>query len=141
MAAGRQWLAGITAALALAACSSLIYKPPPPPDPRLRPADYRRQIINLLPTILDDVSAMRDTAITELALTDVDGVSLYTACVRFNPRKSRTEYRGVQERFAIFHGGELAQFVPATAGQCAKAAWQPFPELAKHCVGDHCLKR
>ena len=136
MAAGRHGFAAVAAAVALAACA---YNPPAP-DVRQPPADYRKQILDYMPKGMQDVSGMRDTGITELALTDVNGVSVYTACVRYNPRLSRTEYEGVRERLAIFHGGRLAQFIEPTAGQCAKVTWLPFPEMEKLCLGDHCRR-
>ena len=126
------------AACVLAALAACIPAKPPEIDPLAPPSDYRKQILNFMYKVLPDPSGMRDAAITELAVTPVGNVSLYTACVRFNPRKSRTEYEGVQERFAIFHGGFLTPFIPAAAGQCAKAAWQPFPELEKLCFGERC---
>jgi hypothetical protein len=141
MAERRHWLAGVTAALALAACSRMLYQPPPPPDPLLVPTNYRQQIVEFMPQLIDDPSDMRDTAITEPAVRPVGGVNLYTACVRFNPKQSRTEYFGVRERLAIFHGGTLTQFIPADAGQCAKVAWQPFPELAKACYSGNCQRK
>jgi hypothetical protein len=131
----------VTVALALAACSNMGYKPPPEPDPQLRPDDYRKQIIEMMPKLIEDPSGMRDTGITELALTPVGSSTLYAACVRYRPRKSRTEYDTLQERLAVFHGGSLAQFVLASSGQCAKAAYRPFPELEKLCFGDRCPRQ
>jgi hypothetical protein len=137
MAARRPIIFCVAAMLVLAACN---VTPPKPPDidPLTAPVDYRKQIIEMMPKLVDDPSGMRDTAVTELSLQPVGGATLYTACVRFNPKKSRTEYMGVQERLAVFHGGYLAQFVSVSGGQCAKAAWQPFPELAKLCFGERC---
>ena len=125
-------------ALALAACAG---RDPPAVDPNLFPSDYKADILKMMPQIVDDPSNMRDTAISELALTQIGNERRYAACVRFNPRKSPTVYEGVQERLAIFNGGNLAQFIPATPEQCGKVAYKPFPELEKLCFGDRCPSR
>jgi hypothetical protein len=136
MASRRRPLAAL-AVFTLAACSAAQQKPPEV-DPLLPPADYRKQILAMMPKLVDEVTGIREVGITELAITPVGSVSLYTACVRYNPRTSPTGYLGVRERFAIFHGGQLGQFVPASSGQCAKAVYQPFPELERLCVGASC---
>jgi hypothetical protein len=123
-------------ALALAACAGS--SPKPEVDPNLFPADYKDQILKMMPEIVADPSYMRDTGISDLTLRPVGESNRYAVCVRFNPRKSKTEYAGVQERLAIFYGGKLAQFVKATPEQCGKAAYKPFPELEQLCFGDRC---
>jgi hypothetical protein len=121
----------------LAACSGL-GREPPKVDENLFPADYKKEIVNIMPSILADPTNIRGAFISEPALTSFGASSRYTACVRYNARKSRSEYSGSQDRLAIFHGGQLNQFIPATAEQCGKAAYQPFPELEKICFQQKC---
>jgi hypothetical protein len=123
--------------LVLAACAGS--SPKPKIDPNVFPTNYKTEILKIMPDIVADPSNMRDTGISDPTLRTVgeDG-SRYEVCVRFNPRKSKTEYAGMQERLAIFYGGNLAQFVKATPEQCGKAVYQPFPELEHLCVGNQC---
>ena len=135
MATEGQIIRCVAIALVLAGCA---ITQPPEIDPLLFPADYKKQILDMMPQLFEDPSGMRETSVTELTLMPVGAASLYGACVRFRPRKSRTEYDSLQERVAIFHGGSLTQFVTASSGQCANAAYRPFPELEKLCFGERC---
>jgi hypothetical protein len=123
-------------ALALAACAGS--SPPKTVDANAFPAAYKAEILKIMPEIVADPSNMRDTGISDITLTPIGNERRYTVCVRFNPRKSKTDYDGIQERFGVFYGGELAQFTLATPEQCGKVAYKPFPELEKLCFGNRC---
>jgi hypothetical protein len=125
-------------AVVLAACSG---PEKPAVDPNFFPADYKAAILKVIPDVVADPADMRDTGISDLALMQIGSSQRYAACVRFNPKKSKTEYDGIQVRLAIFNGGNLAQFIAATSEQCGNVAYKPFPELEKLCFGDRCKSK
>ena len=130
--------ASLTAALALAACSS---KGKPQIDENLFPADYRNAILNTVMTSkLMDPTNIREASITDPFLKPVPGggATRYVVCTRFNARDSMRQYMGVAEYVAYFYAGDLTQFVKPTGDVCAGAAYKPFPELEKVCLGDKC---
>ncbi len=122
-------------ALALAACTS---REPPKVEPNIYPSDYRKEIIAAMPSVVADTSNIREAGVTDPALMKFGDVERYASCVRFNPKKSKTEYAGVQERVAIFFAGQLTQFPKASPEQCGHAAYKPFPELEKLCLRERC---
>jgi hypothetical protein len=122
----------------LAACSGT---EKPAVEPNLFPADYKDQILKAMPEVVADTAYIRDAGITDPALMQFGAAQRYAACVRFNPRKSGTEYDGIQVRLAIFNGGSLTQFTKATTEQCGSAAYKPFPEMERLCLGERCRRR
>jgi hypothetical protein len=133
---------GVGSARALFALTVVIAgctgREPPKIDENLFPANYKADILKVMPDILGDPTNIRDAFISEPALMPFRNVSRYTVCVRFNPRTSGRRYAGSQDRIGIFLAGELQQFVPATPEQCGKAAYKPFPELEKLCHVQRC---
>jgi hypothetical protein len=126
------------AVCALAACSSLGFKEPPPVDPNLYPTHYQEEILRTLKDTLDDPTNVRDAYLSEPALTMVGKDQRYTSCVRYNARDLRRQYVGSKDRIAYYYGGHLNQLVDATPEQCANAAFKPFPELEKLCYQKKC---
>ena len=122
--------------LTLAACTP---KPPPAVDPNLFPKDYRKEILNTMKTTLAVNTNVRDAFISPPVLTPVGKDQRYTACVRANSRNMQGEYTGPKDRIAYFYGGHLNQLVLADSGQCANAAYAPFPELEHICLTKKCL--
>ncbi len=55
----------------------------------------------------------------------------YMVCLRFNAKDSTGKYQGSRDYMVAFLSGRLDTIVPARREQCAKAEWQPFPELEK----------
>ena len=51
---------------------------------------------------------------------------------------SARQYTGAKDRIGYFFGGHLNQLVDATKEQCGNAAYKPFPELEKICLGTKC---
>jgi len=127
--------AGIVLAAALVSCAA---PEPPKVNPNLYPTDYRKQILEAVSRVIDDTSNIRDAGVTDPALMKFDLTERFASCVRFNPKKSRNEYLGIQVRIAIFYGGQLSQFPPAAAEQCGHAVYRPFPELEKLCLRERC---
>jgi hypothetical protein len=118
--------------LALAACASNDKKEA---DSNIVPANYRQEILDTLTSTLPDPTNVRDAYITDPTLTAISKEPHYTVCVRYNGRNANHEYMGSKDRIGFFYGGHLNQLVDADQGQCAKAAYKPFPELEKLCLG------
>jgi hypothetical protein len=101
------------------------------------PTDYKREILAAMHAYLNDPSGIRDAAISEPELKPTAGSgSIFNAspthfmvCLRFNPKKSATEYAGVKEVAAVFIAGRFEQFIEPLKDQCAGATYAPFPEL------------
>jgi hypothetical protein len=133
-------LLALAGGTALAACSS---NAPTGPNENAVPTEYRKEIVALMPTLLDDPTNIRDAAITDPFLAPIPGAgstggTRYIVCMRFNPRNYNHEYLGITERVGYFYGGKLNQFVKPAPGQCSGAAYKPFPELEKICLGTTC---
>lgn len=121
---------------ALAACSGSGGKTEA--DPNVFPAQYKQEVLTALSTALDDPTNIRDAFISEPALVTVAGAQRYAVCVRYNARDLARRYVGSKDRIAYFYGGYLNQIVDATAEQCGKAGYRPFPELEKLCLAAKC---
>src|SRR5262245_22983084 len=82
-------------------------KDPPAVDPNLPPTatEYRKEVIELTKTLLDDATNIRDAGITDPFLGPAAGTPRYMICVRFNPRNANHEYTGIVERVGYFYAG------------------------------------
>jgi hypothetical protein len=129
---------GLAFGLALAACSSS--SKTEDVEPNIFPAKYKDEVIATLTPVLSDPTNLRDTFISEPALTAISGgkEQRYTVCVRYNQRDPSRRYMGVTDRIGYFYGGHLNQLIEATKEQCGNAAYRPFPELAKLCQATKC---
>ena len=123
-------------ALALAACSS--DKGNKEPDPNILPVNYKQEIIDTLAKALDDPTNVRDAFISEPVLRPASKDQRYTVCVRANARNLSRQYTGAKDRIGYFYNGHLNQLVEASKEQCGNAAYKPFPELEKFCLGTKC---
>jgi hypothetical protein len=129
----------IAVTLALAGCGSSEYLGKPKEvDPNIVPANYKKEIVDTLKGVLIDPTNVRDAFISEPALTAVGKDQRYAACVRLNSRGYHREYLGSKDRIAYFFGGHLNQLVDASKEQCGNAAYKPFPEVEKLCLGKSC---
>ena len=81
---------------------------------------------------------MRDAFISEPVLRSAGKEQRYTVCVRANSRNLLRDYTGAKDRIGYFYGGHLNQLIEATKEQCGNAAYKPFPELEKYCLGTKC---
>ncbi len=133
--AAKLFAVGVVLCLALAACTSSGQKEP---DPNIYPTNYKQEILDTLTHMLVDPTKVRDAFITEPALALVSKDQRYTVCVRSNNRDPNRKYMGITDRVAYFYAGHLNQLIEATKEQCAKAAYKPFPELEKLCLGKSC---
>jgi hypothetical protein len=119
-------------ALWLAACGGVHNQPRAPADPNILPAaSYKTDILAFLRTYLNDPTRIRGAFVSEPALMEVSGIQRYASCLRFNARKSNGDYEGSKDRIVLFLSGRLDTMVNARPEQCAKATFQPFPELER----------
>lgn len=107
-------------------------------DPNLFPTEYQKEILQALTATLDDPTNIREAAITDPVLRPAGHEQRYSVCVRFNARSGSRLYIGPKDRIAYFYGGRLNQLVDADQGQCANAAYRPWPELEKYCLAKSC---
>jgi hypothetical protein len=121
--------------LGLAACSTDASKGS---DPNIMPANYKQEILDTMMSTLPDPTNVREAFISDLALVTVGKEPRYSICVRYNGRNENRQYMGSKDRIGFFYGGHLNQLVEADQGQCAKAAYKPFPELEKLCLAKKC---
>jgi hypothetical protein len=117
--------------LALASCVANDKKEA---DSNIVPTNYKQEILDTLMSTLPDPTNVRDAFISDPALTTISKEPHYTVCVRYNGRNENREYMGSKDRIGFFFAGHLNQLVDAE-GQCVKAAYKPFPELEKLCLG------
>jgi hypothetical protein len=97
------------------------------------PANYRTDILAGMHAYLNDPTGIRDAAIAVPVLkpASTSFPARYMVCLRFNPRKSATDYAGVKDVAAVFLAGRFDQFIETPKELCADANYTPFPELEK----------
>jgi hypothetical protein len=111
----------LAASVAIAGCSST---PKPAADANVLPTDYRNQVATYLGQVVSDRADFRSSLIGAPVLKQVGASEHYVVCVMLNGRNQH------KEKLVIYLGANINQFVDATPGQCADAAYQPFKELA-----------
>jgi hypothetical protein len=111
----------LLASLAIAGCSNT---PKPAADANILPTDYRNQIATYLAQLLPDRADFRSSMIGTPVLKQVGAGEHYIVCVMLNGHNQH------KENVVIYLGTNINQYVDATPGQCADAAYQPFKELA-----------
>jgi hypothetical protein len=129
--ASRNFGAAAAAALTLCACSSFTPEKEKPVEENLFPKNYKTAILARLRDQLPDEKGIRGAFLAEPVLKPRDANTRYIACIRFDAKDERGQYRGNKEYAAFFYGGELTQIVDATRELCDKSAYQPFPELER----------
>jgi hypothetical protein len=130
-------LLAAVAALLLANCSdnlpNLLAKDEPKVNPNLYPKEYKRTVVTFMTQNEANAIGIRDAAISEPALRQLENVERYVSCLRYTTR-SGTQH----ERMIYYIGGQINQFVKTTPEQCSWANYAPFPELERICLGDKC---
>jgi hypothetical protein len=123
--------------IALAACSSggeersfsLFDKKPD--TPQSFPADYRAELLGFMKTYLNNPIGVRDAAMAEPVMRDVNGKMRYISCLRYSARESDGSYREPRERAVLFVNGRLDRMIEKSGDLCTGAALAPFPDLEK----------
>jgi len=123
MTTARTWITLLLTSLVIAGCSKTP-KPETAADPTVLPTDYRGEIATYLAQLLPDRADFRSSLIGTPLLEQVGAGQHYVVCVMLNGHNQH------KEKVVIYLGTIINQFVDATPGQCANAAYQPFKELA-----------
>lgn len=121
----------LCAALGVGACSSVQNQGRERAEPNIAPVSYKSDILAFLRTYLNDPTNIRGAFVSAPALTQIGGVERYVSCLKFNARKVGGDYEGSKERLVLFLSGRLDTMIPAKPDQCARASYQPFPELER----------
>jgi hypothetical protein len=98
------------------------------------PQGYRRDLLALLRTYLNDPAQIRGAAVSQPQLKFIGPGDRYVACVRYNARDTQGKYQGAKEGAAIYVAGKLDRFLdtPKNVRElCKEAALTPFPELER----------
>jgi hypothetical protein len=95
------------------------------------PSNYRSEELAFMRTYLNNPVGVRDAAMAEPTLHDVNGRSRYVGCLHYTARDADGSYREPRDRAILFVNGRLDRVVENAAELCAGAAFAPFPELEK----------
>jgi hypothetical protein len=93
------------------------------------PNNFRSEELAFMRTYLNNPVGVRDAAMDEPVLREVNGRNRYVGCLRYSPRESDGSYREPRERAILFVNGRLDRVVENAAELCAGAVLAPFPEL------------
>ncbi len=104
------------------------------------PTKSKDEIIDTLKKLFEknDTGSVTGAMISDPALEQVGSDQHYTACVRYTAHSTSNNLTANVERVAYFYAGHLNQLVEAAPGECRNAAYKPFPELDKVCIGKGC---
>jgi hypothetical protein len=112
-------------AITVAGCAGSLIGPQAQkgPDPNLYPSNYRTDVPIYIRGSPIDFLKTREAYISAPALQEFGLETRYCVCLRTVTQDAR------KDTLVVFYGGRINQFVDAPSGQCAAAAYQPFPEL------------
>jgi hypothetical protein len=99
--------------------------------PQSFPANYRAELLAFMRTYLNNPVGVRDAAMAEPVMRDVNGKMRYVSCLRYSARESDGSYHEPRERAVLFVSGRLDRMIEKGGELCAGAAMTPFPELEK----------
>jgi hypothetical protein len=131
-------LAALLLPLALAACAaggddsrsfSLFGDGKDTPQPV--PGNYRAELLAFLKTYLNNPVGVRDAALAEPVMRDVNGKMRYIACLRYSARESDGSYYEPRERAVLFLNGRLDRMIEKGGELCSGVVMSPFPEMEK----------
>ena len=99
--------------------------------PQYAPSNYRAELLAFLRTYLNNPVGVRDAALGEPVMRDINGKMRYITCLRFSARESDGSYREPRERAVVFLSGRLDRMIEKGGELCAGVAMSPFPEMEK----------
>jgi hypothetical protein len=104
------------------------------------PTHYKEEIIETLKKVFtgNGTTSVSNAMISDPVLRPVGKEQHYTACVRYTAHDSAFNLTTNADRIAFFYGGHLNQLIEASQEQCGNAAYKPFTELDKVCLGKGC---
>jgi hypothetical protein len=95
------------------------------------PENYRTELLAFMKTYLNDPRGVREAKIADPDKKTVGGRQRYVVCLRYNARESDGGYPGTKDRAVLFANGRLDRVMEDGSEFCAKAAYNPFPEMEK----------
>jgi hypothetical protein len=99
--------------------------------PQPFPNNYRAELLAFMKTYLNNPVGVRDAALAEPVMHDVNGRMRYITCLRYSARESDGSYREPRDRAVLFVNGRLDRMIEKGGELCGGAALAPFPELEK----------
>jgi hypothetical protein len=99
--------------------------------PQYSPTNYRTELLAFLKTYLNNPVGVRDAALGEPVMRDINGKMRYVTCLRFSARESDGSYREPRERAVVFLSGRLDRMIEKGGELCTGVAMSPFPEMEK----------
>ena len=102
-----------------------------PDAPQSFPVNFRVELLAFMKTYLNNPVGVRDAAMADPVMRDVNGKMRYISCLRYSARESDGSYREPRERAVLFVNGRLDRMIEKSGELCAGAALAPFPELEK----------
>lgn len=99
--------------------------------PQPLPSNYRVELLAFMRTYLNNPVGVRDAALAEPVMRDVNGKMRYVVCVRYSARESDGSYREPHERAIVFVNGRLDRMIEKGSELCAGAVLAAFPDLEK----------
>jgi hypothetical protein len=99
--------------------------------PQPFPGNYRTELLAFMKTYLNNPVGVRDAALADPVMRDVNGKMRYITCLRYSARESDGSYREPRERAVLFVSGRLDRMIEKGGELCAGATLAPFPELEK----------
>jgi hypothetical protein len=100
-------------------------------SPQSFPGNYRSELLAFMKTYLNNPVGVRDAAMAEPVMRDVNGKMRYVSCLRYSARESDGNYREPRERAVLFVNSRLDRMIEKTGELCAGVTLAPFPELEK----------
>jgi hypothetical protein len=100
-----------------------------PDIPQSFPSNYRAELLAFMKTYLNNPVGVRDAAMAEPVMHDVNGKMRYISCLRYSARESDGSYREPRERAVLFVNGRLDRMIEKAGELCAGAALTPFAEM------------
>jgi hypothetical protein len=99
--------------------------------PQYAPTNYRAELLAFLRTYLNNPVGVRDAALGEPVMRDINGKTRYVTCLRYSARESDGSYREPRERAVVFLSGRLDRMIEKGSELCSGVAMSPFPEMEK----------
>jgi hypothetical protein len=95
------------------------------------PNNFRTELLAFMKTYLNNPVGVREAALAEPVMRDVNGKMRYITCLRYSARESDGSYREPRERAVLFVNGRLDRMIEKSSELCAGVALAPFPDLEK----------
>ena len=102
-----------------------------PETPQTFPVNFRVELLAFMKTYLNNPVGVRDAAMADPVMRDVNGKMRYISCLRYSARESDGSYREPRERAVLFVNGRLDRMIEKSGELCAGAAFAQFSELEK----------